>query len=373
MTATDASPTIRCAHMNDISEFQNNELNRIIGRRDGLPMTSFVREAISDEVIDELRRRMAEYSNDAGLDWRVLPVIVGFLDSNSDDAINELDDDIALVAGAARDAQRIAATRFLRTRGDEHLGRWYGGLFETWAKATVVERNELAQFDVPLPNGRNLDIVAPISSKPIGFECTVITQDDEDRLVWARFTEEKKADPTKRLSRPGPYDPPDAKGPSPYYSSLRLYAKIYDKLTRDLDPGKAQLADDQPNVILLSFAGWGVDSTCPGVRWALDELFANQPTAPRTAVASVSLLEWLEYTGKRLAEANRASASWLDDHFREILAAPSRVGAVMVFQGSEFTSARINYNARPACAISHAEMAELERLFSRPRRYLPRH
>src|SRR5207249_3616003 len=109
-------------------------------------------------------------------------------------------------------------------------------------------------------------------------------EDDEAREVWSRYMECKKLNPDHVLIRPGPLCPPNARGPSPYYMTQRFYTKVYDKLTRNLDPAKSQFAEAEPNILLTCFAGPGVRSDHPGVRWGLEELFTSHPKTARAVV-----------------------------------------------------------------------------------------
>ena len=53
----------------------------------------------------------------------------------------------------------------------------------------------------------------------------------------------------------------------------------------------------------------------------------------------------------------------IDDYHR-IISAPRRVGGILIFKNCTLATARINYNATGECSITHAEMAELERIFT---------
>lgn len=361
--------------MDDSRELHRAQVEQFVARRDSLPASSHVRAAITKELIAELRDKIETTPKVADLDYGYWPCIFGFVLSTPIEAIRELDDDIGLVLSSTESSRQSAMTRFLGTRATDHSSRWYGGLFELWAKATLVRRAKAVEFDVSLTNGRDRDIVAEVAGRQFNFECSVITQDDESRDVWDRFIEDRKANPTKRkpLVRPGPYDLPNSKGPSPYYMPLRLYGKFFDKLTKDLDPTRGQIVDDQPNIILVCFAGPGVHSDDPSVNWAIEELFANHPKIPCTGVpegfTDISLPAWADFTANNLIAKKKMSVDWYCDHSSEVIGAPRRLGAAMLFDGTTFAKARMNYNAHEQNAITHAEMAELERILTRPCRY----
>lgn len=351
-----------------------NQVAELVSRRNALPKSSHVRAAVTEDVLNHLREKIECAQDLSDLDWCKWPMILGFVEETSDDVIADLDDDIDSVLAATPAQQRGVVPGFLKTGETDHSSRWYSGLFEIWAKATLLRHATAVQFDVDLPNGRNRDAVAVVGARQFSFEFTVITEDDESRAVWERFIDDKKAEPTKTLVRPGFYDPPNAKGPSQKYVAWRLYRKIFDKITNAvLDAAQSQCAAEEPNVLLVCFAGPGVESRLPGVNWAVEELFANHPkrsfTGSPVGAADVSLGTWADHMANDLIARGKLSAEWYSDHYHEIISAPRRLAAVMLFDGTTFSRARMNYNAHDVNAISHAEMAELEQVFSQPRRY----
>ncbi len=354
-------------------DFHRRDLTVARERRDTLPPSSHVRQAMTDELLDQLHARIEGTADVADLNYGYWPCIFGFLGRAPDDAIADLDRDLDLVLSHTAAARRSSVTGFLHTRATDHDSRWYGGLFEVFAKATLLRSAQNVEFDVPLLNGRDHDISATIVGRRIHFECTVITNDDESRAVWDRFLVDKKRDPRKTLIRPGSYDPPNAKGPSPYYMPLRLYGKIYDKVAKNLDPTKSQCVDNEPNTILVCFAGPGVDTGHHGVGWAFEELFADLPKMPRTGVpegfTDISLQAWADFTANNLIASGKMAGDWYCEHSSDVLAAPRRLGGAMLFDGTTFAKARLNYNAHASSTVTHAEMAELERMLSRPCNY----
>ena len=357
----------------DARDFHRQDLKLVRERRDSLAQSSHVRQAMTDDLLNQLHQKIEGTADVADLNYSYWPCIFGFLTRATDEAITDLDGDLDLVISHTAPSRASAVTRFLQTRDTDHDSRWYGGLFEVFAKATLFRLGQDVEFDVPLPNKRDHDIAATICGRRIHFECTVITNDDESRDVWDRFLVDKKHDARRTLIRPGPYDPPNAKGPSPYYMPLRLYGKIYDKVAKNLDPTKSQCVDGEPNIILVCFAGPGVDTDHPGVGWAFEELFADLPKMPRTGVpeglTDISLQAWADFTANSLIAANKMNVDWYCDNSNKVLAAPRRLGGAVLFDGATFARGRLNYNAHDECVVSHAEMAELERIMSQPCRY----
>jgi hypothetical protein len=231
-----------------------------------------------------------------------------------------------------------------------------------WVKARAIKALTDTTIEPILPGGRNPDVRARANERVVCLEATVVTEDDESRAVWKRYEREKE--PEEFLIRPGRFCPPDAKGPSLYYDARRLYAKVYDKLARNLDPNATQCAEDEPNVLLVSFVSVG--GRTHGVNWALHELFLPQPWHPKSDSPEswdVSLPVWMEHHAEGLISKGKLSPSTYGSNERRLLDAPRKLGAILLFDGFELAHARMNYNALPACAIQHADLAELERVF----------
>ncbi len=341
------------------------DVRQKLGRLSGCsPLRRALPEKVLHRVVTETR-----HVAPSDLRFRKWPCIIGFLGLASHDVIRELEADLETVIRHSAPANRAKVTQFLNARAEEDR-RWYAGIFEVWAKATVLKQGLRAQFDYVLPNGRDCDMRVTIGDRDFYVECTVITQDDEGREVGDRFLEAKRRDPNLRiLRRPGPFCPPNARGPSPYYMTRRFYAKVYDKIAKDLDPDKSQCAVDAPNILLMSFSGPGVWADNSGVVWALEELFADQPRSTRakptgaSGIPDLTLKAWLEFTAQERIQKGSLSR---DDYIRnwsDLISAPRRLGGIILFDNCAFSRSRVNYNVDPACAVSHAEIAELERLF----------
>ena len=357
----------------DDKTYYRNRLAQARQKVQQLPDSSPIRLALPEDFFQSL----AEYiESTEDLKFGPWPPFFGFLDITTADQIAALDDDLNLVLQTCGLKSEKALTQFVRAKtGDSRI--WYGGLFDMWARATLIRQHRTLEFDVPLKNKRDTDIRLQLGDRHVRLENTVITEDDESRKVWECFLNDKKIDPNKILRRPGPYDPPDAKGPSPYYNTRRLYAKVYDKIAKYLNPDKAQCADDEPNVLLVSFRGIGVSPMKPGYGWALDELFDDQPSmagriVPGEHLYDISLDAWIEFTLADLCEKKRITVDEYDERMRQfgdIAAAPRRLGGLMLFDGFRLATARINYNARDECSLTHTEIAELERLLGDPPKY----
>jgi hypothetical protein len=325
-----------------------DELATIRAKRDRLPNGSLVRIALSGDVLQQVDRKIREKSL-ADLSYDFWPPIYGFFALKSDDAIAEFDRDIRLVIQHVASNKVSGVLQFMAAREGCRHGDWYGGLFDLWTKATFAKSGKPFELDRPLPNGRDSDVCIQMNGRRFHVESTVFTRDDESEVVWRRYLIDKRLDPNKVLVRPGPYCPPNAKGPSLYYLTLRLYAKIFDKLAKNLNPSKSQFADDEPNVLLVSCSSAEARPDSPSVGWALDELFADQPKMTGMFVPEshldISLNAWVDYRASELIAQKKMTASWFCEHSNEVMAAPRRLGAILLFDGCKLRNSRINYNS----------------------------
>jgi hypothetical protein len=276
------------------------------------------------------------------------------------------EDDLQRVVRRSNRRSPAKVTAFLKADAIQDR-EWCGGLFEIAAKARLLRIPGLAvELDFPLPNGREADALLNWRGSTFSLECTVITDSDEDREAWDRFVAELNAGKATAMIRPGPFDSKNARSPSPYYDTIRIYAKVYDKLAPELQPGRTQFLPDVPSLLLMS--SWSSRGTLaansPGVGWALDELFADQPR--RRSIAEeepgidIALGGWIDFTAKTLLTKGRLAPDRCANALRELMAAPRKLGGILLFNECSFAKARLNYNARPECRPSHREMSDLE-------------
>ena len=338
-----------------------------------LPESSPLRAAVPTSILEEVTRRI-EQAEAADLEHGPWAPAFSGLSHIPEAAVAELDNDLALVLRHVKSNKARSVTQFIRTTASGRVADWYGGLFDVWARARVLKVGCAVEFDAPLPNRRDSDMRAKIGGRHVRLENTVIAESDEDRKGFDNFLEAKKQDPKVIWQSPGKFDPPGARSPSPYYNCFRLYAKVYDKIAQNLDPDASQCAADEPNILLVSFSGAFVHPETPGWGWALDELFDDQPRmggriVPAPHLTDISLDAWIMFTAEDLVRrgviSTEHSNARMDDYHR-IISAPRRLGGILIFKNCELATARINYNARDECSITHAEMAELEQIFSAP-------
>ena len=329
-----------------------------------LPDGSPIRAILTDDFIETQREWVRRHDDLDNALWSPL-LMYAMMPWYSPEQVAQLDADVRAIRDHPT-SDSAAAARWL-SAGPTETRLWRAGFFETCVRAKALGAaadNEgwSVVFDMPLPNGRNVDIVLTTPDRSYYLECTVITESDEDQEVHGRWMDARKDDPALLLARPGPFDASDSKGPSPYYDANRIYIKVFDKLHRDGDPAKTQTSDDEPNVLLLScFPIYGSPLPfSPALRWAFDELFAGQPNMgsvkvmpEHSSVTDISLSTFLRDT--------------FPGHDHDLIACPTRLSGVLLFNCVGLQGGRINYNAGDQYQISHVEMAGLEAVFFPPR------
>jgi hypothetical protein len=177
----------------------------------------------------------------------------------------------------------VKATAWLSAkRGESRKLR--AGLVETTAKARTLAFADASDgwtvtFDAELANGRDVDILLSGPERSYYIECTVITESDEDQQVHDEWLEARKSTPGLLLARPGPFDSPNAKGPSPLlrrqsllHQGVRQAAK---KRQSSAEPNEPGLPEHPPAVLLSGPQRTAAVFTRTG--WTLDELFSGQP------------------------------------------------------------------------------------------------
>ncbi len=237
---------------------------------------------------------------------------------------------------------------------------WRGGLFELAMKDRFLRGAANVEFDALLPNGRDMDIAATVAGRRIFLEATVVTESDEDQSVWNRFAAAHARGEDAVLVRPGKHDARDAKGPSPYYDTMRIYSKVFDKLAKNGNPAKPQLSEDAPNALLVSvWTGHGTPYvSSPGIGWALDELFVDQPNMGAVKERTPS--------GLHDVSLSTFLKEGAPDHAHALLQSPRRLGGIILFNETRMHQARLNYNAIEPCRLGHAEMAAIEQILTLP-------
>lgn len=354
----------------DCLEITQDVRNKLLA----LPEAAHIRKALSFEQMDEITEQIETISIDE-LEWQKWPPLLLFINRHTLSDIFAFESDINIVINNSHKKAYSQIIQHLKASPDKDRD-WAGVLFEIFVKSSCLKEKGLAvQLDYPLPNGKETDVRVEIGGKAFYLECTVITDSDEDREVWDKFIDAKKVDPETFLIRPGQFDPLNAKGPSQYYDCLRFYAKVYDKIAKDLDPEKSQLSEDALNILLISFFSpyAHLSPMSRGIGWALDELFSDQPRTPGTIknsppnIIDISVLAYLSFTEKRLIkEGLNLNPNKDTGYFNKLINAARKISGIMLFDRCCFKAGRVNYNAKKECRISHHEMAKMEELFTAP-------
>jgi len=334
-----------------------------------LPENGHIRRALPAGLIDEIAERI-ELSDIEDLKGARFPPLFLFLSLCSVSAIQEFEGDVCLVVEHSKRKPPAEITQFLKA-GCQDDRDWVAGQFENFVKSRFLKEGLTVELDYLLPNGKDADIRLEMDQKVFSLECTVITDSDEDRNTWDRFIADKSALEKGILMRPGKYDSPGSRSPSDYYDCLRFYAKVYDKIAKQFDPEESQMNENAANVLLISFYSprAPLSPTSPGVGWALDELLADQPMSGARfkdsppGITDISLLAWLDFTTKDLHRKSRLDLNRYCKDFRKIVAAPKKIGGILLFEACSFRASRVNYNAYKKCRLSHHEIARLEKLF----------
>jgi hypothetical protein len=329
---------------------------------DNLPSASYIKSALTPELLASIMKKIQNECLE-DLRWGYWPPIFLYVDRYPVENIIKLDEDIDLLVKHSKNKSKSDISNFLKSNEDGDR-RWMGGLFEVYFKTRVLNffNNDII-FDEPLPNGKQPDIKVKVSNKIFYIEGSVLTDSDDDRQVYNRFLEYKKTKPNAVLGRPGEYDSKNPIVNSPYYDTIRFYLKVFDKLAPNLDTSKSQLSDNSPNILLISFNNYiGTTSvSSPDLGWGLDELFSAQPRLSEPF--GVSLSCWLDFYANELSSKSMLSLNKYCEHYNELITSPMKISTILVFRGSTFKFARINYNAQEECKISHQELITLEKIF----------
>jgi hypothetical protein len=354
-------PYDRAVAINDI--VRQNVLARIDAVQalvHALPVGSPIAAVLTDAYLQEQRKWVGDEANLENAEW---PPLLGWTMAPwRADEIALLDSDIQMVRDHPT-SNPVQATGWLSAkRGESRKLR--AGLVETTAKARALAFADASDgwtvtFDAQLANGRDVDILLSGPERSYYIECTVITESDEDQQVHDEWLEARKSTPSLLLARPGPFDSPNAKGPSPYYDANRFYIKVFDKLQKGGNPAQSQTSPDCPNILLLSC--FPVHSAplpfSPGLGWALDELFSGQPNMgavkqmpPGSSLPDISLMTFLRRQWPTTAA--------------DLLECPARLSGALIFNCLGLQGGRINYNANADQQVSHLDMAFLEMIFA---------
>lgn len=306
-----------------------------------LPNDSIIRQYFPDSRLDRISRKIAD-TICKNLEWASWQPLFLFLHESSSDRITSLEDDLRLLKAHTRQGE-AKVCEFLADE-NESTNPWAAGLFEVFAKAAMLKSDLVTvdSLDWRLLNGRDVDARVKVGERAICLEFTTLGESDAAKVRWQDHLEMAKESHNRVFFE----------GQDAYSPGRRLYGKVYDKIAPEFKLGKSQLSLDSPNLLLIGFFPLITDMTpsSPSIGWALDELFASQPTGDKSPISLEAFLR---------CQPNNST-----DVLEELLAAPSKISGILLFQGCKLGEARINYNATKEFRLSHAEMALFEKLFS---------
>ena len=340
----------------DSKKYHHDRLMLVIRKLALLPSPSNIKRTLSDSKLAEIQKRIiATSTND--LDTAYWEPLLLFIEKHTLAQIRSFDNAITIVCQNTKPSKVPGVTQFLRAGSQPKDDRlWVGGLFEIFVKLRLLLKQTprfSVQLDPTLPNGREPDLRVSMGGRTIYLESTVITESDDDKASWERnFGSGVKSFTSRR---------------SPYRDAIRFYEKVYDKLAKGLDPRKSQMSESDPNVLLISFYSPRAPFSAMsfGVKWALDELLANQPKGRSHLNAAsggtdISLMASLNYAANNSPLNGLKSVSGC---VHKLLRAPRRISGILLFNGCSLKASRLNYNATNACQMNHDEIARLEKVF----------
>lgn len=317
-----------------------------------LPADSLIKRCFPEARLDVIGVKIAESAVERLERGNWQPAFL-FLKESSDAAIQAFDDDLRIVESRSATNDRKLFD-FLASES-ESAQPWVGGVFEIYVKATMLRSREVSnvRLDWTLPNGRRPDLRIELGPRSFCIECTSLGESDASEKRWAQHNE---VNPGKVF----------VESRDSYTQSRRVYAKVFDKIAPQLNIDQSQLNTCAPNLLMISLYPTisYLTSNSPAVRWALDELLAGQPTGNDSPA---SLCEYLRR--KRLERVQQMQPERAPSSLGDLLRSLAQVSGIFVFDRCKLGSARINDNAGATHAISHSEMAVVERLLSTPPLY----
>lgn len=305
---------------------------------------SFIRKYFTKARLEDIKNKIA-LSDAKDLEWASWQPFFLFLKDASDVEIDALDSDLRIVLDKAS-ASEDQLCQFLKDE-TENDNPWRGGLFEVFAKAALLKSSAFTveAFDWKLPNSRNIDATVRIGQRVVGVE---ITSRGDSAAAKGRW-EKHCADVLTKDSDQAFCEFQDAYAPGRW-----LYGTVFNKIAPGFNSTKSQFLPDTPNLLLIKLSPVVSDlrAESPSIGWALEELFASQPSG------NTSPLSLKEYLRHNLPEQ--------DEVVNELLAAPSQLGGIILFDDrSRLRVARINGNAHESCRLYRAELAAFEETLTR--------
>lgn len=271
--------------------------------------------------------------------WR--PPLVGLAEDLTSEELAEFDSDLDLVLTRTREEKnRQQLLSLLNVENPERWKEWHGSLFELSIKSRLLRQSAEVEFDVALPNGRDVDVSLSIGARRLFLECTVLTQSESDSSHWRELFDNKKTDPEATGFRA--IDLPR--------NVRRVLLKVFDKLAKRLDLEKHQQALDAPNLLLLGFPSpIDIGPRSHEVNWAFNELFRDERITVGRANAEFELSAVLTHHAATLFGESSDEYKAVLARIGDFLETPKRLGAALLFDRYVTSSTFVN----PCCHAQH--------------------
>lgn len=236
-----------------------------------------------------------------------------------------------------------------------------GNIFELSVKKRL--QNTLAtsiSFDVPLPNGRDIDVRAIVAGVPLNIECSIIGESESDTEYWDDLIEGEEA-VRFELERWGiRYEhEPSIRNGDPYADARRLYVKAFDKLASKADYTKCQLSTTEPNLLCFGMpAPTSISARGIETDWGIEGLFEPQlpgvikAVSPHMKEADLTLRGFLEFAISEMISQGKIDHWPPDRVIEEMLQLPRLIGGVALFDGLRLVRIERNNNALAQNSIS---------------------
>ncbi|MFX0142268.1 MAG: hypothetical protein ACFFDN_51995, partial [Candidatus Hodarchaeota archaeon] len=195
-------------------EYYIRQYKEVISKKNKLPKTGYIFKAL-DVILPKVMTQI-ESTCPSDLEWDYWYPLYLFVEHHSIDQILKFENYLQMIAEHSDENYVKSINNFLTSSQDKNR-EWSSTFFEIFIKSILLEKSNEVSFDFKLPNGKKPDAKIILSNVNIIIEITILTESDEDRVVWDNFMENLKSNPEQVLVRPGKFDNKGSKSPSPYY------------------------------------------------------------------------------------------------------------------------------------------------------------
>ena len=329
----------------------SDNLNDVRAKLRRLPETSVLRQA-STTFPPATKAQIAGLNRDNDLDY--WPRGYLFVNSRAVDSLLAFEHDVNELAKRSE----LARDRIRRALESPALGRsqWYPHLFEFLINTRLLKAHPKACFEVPVGSGRNVDCRFESEGTPYHVEVTALTQSESDQLEYDQYLERHGAG--------------DSRPHSSSWDALevgdRVRVKVYDKICKDFDPSSRQMADEGINVLALGLPTNPASSIDAAAwadgEWALWGLTEDESYVPDSG-GQHPIRDVEEWVDERASAFLISKGKLIREEFvarrDEILEAPRRLSAVLVFDGPTHFKTYRNKRAFQANKITEDQLEHI--------------